>query len=248
MKFCNLSYGSAIVAGVLLDEGVAPLFQLIPEIEGVSHPDSGRPMAMGATVNGVNNLVHLSDWQNAVSEVDDQILRMTEKVQVDEVKFAPPVLQPNSFRDFYAFEEHVRVARSRRGLEVVPEWYEIPVFYFSNHRSFITHGDSLVFPQGGEWLDYELEVAAVINRQAENLSLEQAESCIAGYCLLNDWSLRDTQRREMAVGLGPAKGKDFASGLGPWLVTPDELSGKKEGQGLRPGNDRTYQRHTVQQR
>jgi fumarylacetoacetate (FAA) hydrolase len=138
-----------------------------------------------------------------------------------------------SFRDFYAFEQHVKTARGRRGLEMIPEWYELPVFYFSNPRSMIPDGAPLRAPPYGERLDYELEVACVIGSEGRDLSLEEAEAHVLGYAVLNDWSLRDVQRREMKVGLGPAKGKDFATSLGPLLVTPDELEERRQGKGYR---------------
>jgi fumarylacetoacetate (FAA) hydrolase len=124
------------------------------------------------------------------------------------------VQRPPSVRDFYAFEEHVRNARAVTGRgEVVPEWYELPVFYFSNPAAIYGPGDVIPYPEGSEALDYELEVAAVIG----------AGDQIGGFTVLNDWSARDLQRHEMKVGLGPAKGKDFATSIGPVLVTPDEL-------------------------
>jgi fumarylacetoacetate (FAA) hydrolase len=133
--------------------------------------------------------------------------------RLDEVRLRPPVLHPPSVRDFYAFEEHVRRARALRGLEVPPEWYEQPVFYFSNPAAIYGPEDEIPYPTETEELDYELEVAAVIG----------ADGGIGGFTVLNDWSARDVQRAEMKVGLGPAKGKDFATSLGPVLVTPDEL-------------------------
>lgn len=136
-----------------------------------------------------------------------------------------------SFRDFYAFEQHVKTARGRRGLEMIPEWYELPVFYFSNARSLLPAGADLQAPEGGSWLDYELEVGCVIGREGRDIPVAQAEQHILGYTVVNDWSLRDLQRQEMKVGLGPAKGKDFATGLGPVLVTPDEIEDRRSGKG-----------------
>ena len=130
-----------------------------------------------------------------------------------DVLLRAPVLRPPSVRDFYAFEQHVRTARASRGLEVPAEWYEAPVFYFSNPAAIYGPEDEVPYPEGTAELDYELEVAAVIG----------AEGRIGGFTVMNDWSARDLQRQEMAVGLGPAKGKDFATSLGPLLVTPDEL-------------------------
>jgi fumarylacetoacetate (FAA) hydrolase len=133
---------------------------------------------------------------------------------LDEVRLLAPVQNPPSVRDFYAFEQHVKNARAVTGRgEVVPEWYEIPAFYFSNPAAIYGPDDEIPYPEGTEKLDYELEVAAVIGAGGE----------IAGFTVMNDWSARDLQRQEMAVGLGPAKGKDFATSLGPVIVTPDGL-------------------------
>ncbi|MBK6901210.1 MAG: fumarylacetoacetate hydrolase family protein [bacterium] len=149
----------------------------------------------------------------------------------DGVRLLPPVPRPPTFRDFYAFEQHVRTARGHRGLEMVAEWYEFPVFYFSNPAAMVGHGAAVAMPPDTAELDFELEIAAVIGRGGRDLDPADAESAIAGYCVLNDWSARDLQRAEMKVGLGPAKGKDFATGLGPWLVTPDELADRRAGKG-----------------
>ena len=132
---------------------------------------------------------------------------------LEEVRLLAPVGRPPSIRDFYAFERHVASARAQRGLEMAPEWYQIPVFYFSNPAAIFGPEDEIVFPRESSAWDYELEAAAVIG----------GDGRIAGFTVLNDWSARDLQKMEMAVGLGPAKGKDFATSLGPVLVTPDEL-------------------------
>jgi fumarylacetoacetate (FAA) hydrolase len=134
---------------------------------------------------------------------------------LSEVKLLAPVLHPPTVRDFYAFEQHVATARASRGLEIPPEWYEQPVFYFSNPAAIFGPDQQVPYPAGTEELDYELEVAAVIG----------AEGAIAGFTVLNDWSARDLQRSEMRVGLGPAKGKDFATSIGPVVVTVDEFPG-----------------------
>ena len=134
-----------------------------------------------------------------------------------DVDLRPPVLHPPSIRDFMAFEEHVANSRRRRGGEVPAEWYEQPVFYFSNPTAVYGPDEAVPYPEGTEELDYELECAAVIG----------AHGAIGGFTVLNDWSARDLQRREMRVGLGPAKGKDFATSLGPVVVTPDEFDGSE---------------------
>jgi fumarylacetoacetate (FAA) hydrolase len=132
-----------------------------------------------------------------------------------DVEFRAPVLHPPSVRDFYAFEQHVKTARASRGLDVPQEWYDIPVFYFSNPAAIYGPGDEIPKPPDTNELDYELEVAAIIG----------AEGRIGGFTIMNDWSARDLQRAEMRVGLGPSKGKDFATSFGPIVVTPDEFDG-----------------------
>jgi fumarylacetoacetate (FAA) hydrolase len=132
-----------------------------------------------------------------------------------EVDLLPPVLHPPAVRDFMAFEQHVANARAQRGSEVPKEWYEIPVFYFSNPAAIYGPDAEIAYPAETRELDYELECAAMIG----------AEGKIAGFTVMNDWSARDVQRAEMRVGLGPAKGKDFATSFGPVLVTTDEFDG-----------------------
>jgi 2-keto-4-pentenoate hydratase/2-oxohepta-3-ene-1,7-dioic acid hydratase in catechol pathway len=152
-----------------------------------------------------------------------------EVVALDAVRLRAPIPTPPTVRDFYAFEQHVKTARQRRGLDMDPDWYELPVFYFSNPYAVIADGDDVRVPAGSAELDFELEVAAIIGRGGSDLTPEQGERSIAGYCVMNDWSARDVQRREMKLSMGPVKGKDFATTLGPMLVTPDELESKRKG-------------------
>jgi 2-keto-4-pentenoate hydratase/2-oxohepta-3-ene-1,7-dioic acid hydratase in catechol pathway len=148
---------------------------------------------------------------------------------LDEVRLLPPISRPPSVRDFYAFEQHVRTARQRRGLDMDPDWYELPVFYFSNPAAVIGPEDDVAVPPGSGQLDFELEVAAVVGQGGADLSPDDAERHIAGFTVMNDWSARDVQRREMKLSMGPVKGKDFATSLGPFLVTPDELEPFRKG-------------------
>lgn len=143
-------------------------------------------------------------------------------------KLAPVITQPPTIRDFYAFEQHVEAGRKSRGLEMIAEWYDIPVFYFTNPSSLSGHGDQIAVPPGCQKLDFEVEIAAVIGRHASNVTVADARRYIVGYTIFNDWSARDLQRKEMLVGLGPAKGKDFASSIGPMLVTADEIESKRK--------------------
>ena len=141
----------------------------------------------------------------------------------EEVRLFSPIPNPQSFRDFYAFEQHVRSARKLRGLDMHPDWFKIPIFYFSNPAALFGHNEDILYPKGTSELDFELEFAIVIANGGSNIKKEEAEKYIAGYTVCNDWSARDIQREEMAMSLGPAKGKDFATSFGPYLVTPDEL-------------------------
>jgi 2-keto-4-pentenoate hydratase/2-oxohepta-3-ene-1,7-dioic acid hydratase in catechol pathway len=147
-----------------------------------------------------------------------------------QVQLRPPIPQPPSIRDFSAFEEHCRNGLKALGRDVSADWYEIPVFYFANPNSVLGQGDPVTAPGNTLRLDYELEIGIVIGKEGINLTPDEAEAHIAGYCVMNDWSARDLQNREMQlVPIGPAKGKDFANGFGPWLVTPDELADKRAG-------------------
>jgi 2-keto-4-pentenoate hydratase/2-oxohepta-3-ene-1,7-dioic acid hydratase in catechol pathway len=151
-------------------------------------------------------------------------------VELDSVQLKAPIPRPPTVRDFYAFEQHVRTARQRRGLEMDPDWYELPVFYFSNPYAISGPDVDVVIPPGSVEMDYELEVAAVVGMGGADLDPAEAERSIAGYCVMNDWSARDIQRREMKLSMGPVKGKDFATSIGPVLVTPDELEDTRRNQ------------------
>ncbi len=157
---------------------------------------------------------------------DDAIL------DVADLAFGPPVLRPPSIRDFYAFEGHVRTMWERRGGEIPETWYRLPVFYFSNVSEIRGPDEPVWCPAASSELDYELEVAALIDTPAVDLGPERAEEAIGGFTIFNDWSARDLQREETVVRLGPAKGKDFASSFGPYLVTPDELADARRAHGF----------------
>lgn len=164
----------------------------------------------------------------------DKALRAEEKMkngQVDpgkgmnpsSLQLLAPVPFPSSCRDGYAFRQHVESARRNRGVPMIPEFDQYPVFYFTNHHSIVGPGPVRCMPDHFDELDFELELAIVINRRGRNIPAAEAESYIAGFMIMNDISARRLQMEEMLLNLGPAKGKDFATATGPWLVTPDEL-------------------------
>ncbi|MER6352402.1 fumarylacetoacetate hydrolase family protein [Streptomyces sp. NPDC001634] len=169
----------------------------------------------------------------AALEAGAAALDNSSPIPIDSVRLLPP-LEPPTVRDFAAFEEHVEgVVRSvSGGGVVVPEWYEAPAFYFTNPYALIGAHDEVPVPPGSHVLDFELEVATVIGKDGASLTPEEARDHVFGYTVLNDWSARDLQGREMKVGLGPAKGKDFATTLGPWLVTADELDTYRDDEGF----------------
>lgn len=164
----------------------------------------------------------IKKWDHFFSIVKDWNGKL-EPIDLTEANFLPATGIPPTFRDFYAFEDHVKTARARRNLKMIPAWYEIPTFYFSNPHSIVGHGSPIYAPADSSELDYELEVGAIIGREGRDISQENAWGHIAGFTIINDFSARDLQRLEMKIGLGPAKGKDFATAVGPYLVTRDEI-------------------------
>lgn len=138
-------------------------------------------------------------------------------------KFLAPVPHPTSCRDAYAFRQHVEAARRNRGMEMIPQFDQYPIFYYTNHNAIIGEGPVMVEKDHLEKLDFELEVAIVIGKRGKNIESKDAYKYIAGFTIMNDFSARQLQMEEMLLSLGPAKGKDFATAIGPWLVTLDEL-------------------------
>jgi fumarylacetoacetate (FAA) hydrolase len=152
-------------------------------------------------------------------EADDDAV-----LDAGDLAFGPPILRPPSLRDFYAFEGHVGKMWARRGGEIPEAWFRLPVFYFSNVSEIRGPDEPVWAPRGSAELDFELEVCALVDTPVRDLEPARAEEAIGGFCILDDWSARDLQRDETTVRLGPAKGKDFATTIGPWMVTPDELA------------------------
>ena len=134
-----------------------------------------------------------------------------------------PVPHPSSCRDGYAFRQHVAAARRNRKVDMIPEFDQYPIFYFTNHNAIQGPGEIECMPDHFNKLDFELEVAVVLNKKGRNVKAADADGLIAGYMIMNDMSARTLQMEEMLLNLGPAKGKDFSTVIGPWLVTPDEL-------------------------
>jgi len=174
-------------------------------------------LARGVRIEALAELVEGFETARSPDPDDDAVL------DPDDLRFGPPILRPPAFRDFYAFERHVATMWARRGAEVPEAWYRLPIFYFSNTSEIRGPGDPVWAPRGSSELDFELEVGAIVDTPIFDVPEERAGEAIGGYFVLNDWSARDLQRDETTVRLGPAKGKDFATTIGPWITTPDAL-------------------------
>jgi 2-keto-4-pentenoate hydratase/2-oxohepta-3-ene-1,7-dioic acid hydratase in catechol pathway len=170
---------------------------------------------------------------DTLAEAGREALSGSAGVALSEVRLLAP-LQPPAIRDFVAFEAHIEgVSRALDGLSAVPEvWYGAPAFYFTNPHAVLGPSDDVEVPPRCAVLDFECEIGAVIGRSGRDLTIEQAREAIVGYTIFNDWSARDLQRPEKELGLGFAKGKDFANTLGPWLVTADELEPYRDDEGF----------------
>ena len=206
MKFVTYSApNTAAQPGLLMDDGIIPLpFDSMLDL--IQAGDAGLETARTAPRS---NLLPLNG-----------------------IKLHAPIHRPPTLRDFYAFEQHVKTANQNRGRDVPENWYKFPVFYFTNPNSIFGPDDEIPFPPSTQARDFELEIAIIIGKPGIDIRPEDAPAHIFGYTIFNDWSARDIQREEMKVALGPAKGKDFASSLGPAIVTADALAHKTAG---RPG-------------
>ena len=206
----------------------------------VSYLKSGE-IQLGAIVNeAVYNLQSVNenlpkniiDFFHASNELIQQTEKQLSKIADNSLSVEPvkdytllaPVPRPTSCRDGYAFRQHVESARRNRGVEMIKEFDQYPIFYFTNHNAVQGPGDIYCMPDHFQQLDFELELAIVIGKEGRNIKAKDADAYIAGFTIMNDLSARKLQMEEMLLNLGPAKGKDFSTVIGPWLVTPDELS------------------------
>jgi fumarylacetoacetate (FAA) hydrolase len=183
------------------------------------HPDI--PNTMNMFLNYWDELFPLV--QAGDLAIQEGHLNSKKAVPIENVHVLAPVPMPSSCRDGYAFRQHVEAARRNRKVPMIPEFDQFPVFYFTNHHSIQGPGEIRCMPDHFHKLDFELEVAVVIARSGRNIRASEADEYIAGLMIMNDMSARTLQAEEMLLNLGPAKGKDFATATGPWLVTLDEL-------------------------
>lgn len=148
--------------------------------------------------------------------------------QLSEVKLLAPLPNPRSFRDYIGFEQHMLNASKSFGHTIGQAWYEMPIFYFTNHQAIYGPEDEIKKPIKETRLDLELEMACIIGKKGRDIPAKEAKNHIFGYTVYNDWTARAIQKREMEIPLGPHKGKDFANAIGPWIVTADEMEQYKD--------------------
>jgi fumarylacetoacetate (FAA) hydrolase len=210
MKFVSFSHGAIAQAALLVDNKVYPLSLINAEI----------PETMKAI---------LEDWETNKAKsqtIQDEIIngKHSEKaLNYSDLNILAPVPQPSSCRDGYAFRQHVAAARRNRKVPMIEEFDQYPIFYFTNHNAIQGPGEIVCMPDHFQKLDFELEAAIVIGKKGRNITAADADDYIAGYMIMNDMSARTLQMEEMLLNLGPAKGKDFSTVIGPFMITPDEL-------------------------
>ena len=183
------------------------------------HPDLPNTMGM-----------FLNYWEESLPQalgglvmIEEGNISQNKAIPIDSVQLLSPVPFPTSCRDGYAFRQHVAAARRNRKVDMIEEFDQYPIFYFTNHHSVRGPGNVLCMPDHFEKLDFELEAAIVICKHGRNIKAEDADEYIGGLMIMNDLSARKLQMEEMLLNLGPAKGKDFATTVGPWLVTLDDM-------------------------
>ena len=211
MKIISYRLNNATSYGVLVNN----------ELYSLPENQSGLPASMNAFLALEEKGMQLA--QQTANQIADKSIVA---VPIKNYEILAPVPHPTSCRDGYAFRQHVEAARKNRGVEMIPEFDQYPIFYFTNHQAVEGPGPVYCMPDHFEQLDFELEIAIVIGKKGRNIKANEADAYIAGFTIMNDMSARKLQMEEMLLNLGPAKGKDFSTVIGPWLVTSDELAQK----------------------
>jgi fumarylacetoacetate (FAA) hydrolase len=198
--------------GAIINDYVLNMDQLHPEL----------PNTMGGLLQFWDDFLPLA--LSGEQTIKDKAASLDRGIPLSDISLIAPVPFPTSCRDGYAFRQHVAAARRNRGVPMIPEFDQYPIFYFTNHHSIQGPGEILCMPDHFEKLDFELEAAVLICKQGRNIKAEDADNYIGGLMIMNDMSARRLQMEEMLLNLGPAKGKDFCTVIGPMLVTLDELA------------------------
>ncbi len=214
MKLVSYLYKNSVHLGIYFEEKIYNLSETSKALGKKSLPNDMLAF-----------LRQGEDAMNEAKKINEEIRRRGDlsSLNKNEATLLAPVPHPTSCRDGYAFRQHVAAARRNRKVEMIKEFDQYPIFYFTNHNAIQGEGDILCMPDHFQKLDFELEASIVIGKKGRNIRAAQADEYIAGYMIMNDMSARTLQIEEMLLNLGPAKGKDFSTVIGPWLVTPDEL-------------------------
>ena len=210
MKLVTYKTNDLTQTGVLVNNQIYPLHTINPAIAANMRDMLNDWDSQSAMARHVESEIIAGQYSDLATPCSNDIL-------------LAPVPQPTSCRDGYAFRQHVAAARRNRGVPMIPEFDQYPIFYFTNHNAIQGPGEIPCMPDHFHKLDFELEAAIVIGKRGRNIKAHEADQYIAGYMIMNDMSARRLQMEEMLLNLGPAKGKDFSTVIGPWLVTPDEL-------------------------
>ncbi|GAB3794087.1 fumarylacetoacetate hydrolase family protein [Virgibacillus kimchii] len=215
--------------GILTEEGVVDLqsaYKNWLELNKNCSAKSARTISEIIFSDDLVNFLNYGDLSLEYTRIilEDKFLCEKFSFSEDKIILLAPITNPPGIRDFISFEEHIKNTRKKRNLEVPPKWYEIPAYYKGSTATIKGPDENIIWPNYTRKLDYELEIACIIGKKAESISREQAGEYIFGYTIMNDFSARDIQMEEVSIGLGPAKGKDFATSLGPYIVTKDEFS------------------------
>tara|TARA_Y100001970_G_scaffold139328_1_gene171425 strand:+ start:1620 stop:2606 length:987 start_codon:yes stop_codon:yes gene_type:complete len=232
MKIIRYFYQKEIKAGLLINES-----QVI-NIDDIK-------LSINATLNEHDKYVIKNKLYNVepiflISLINKGVItkelnyKQDSIIELNNIELLSPITKPNSIRDGYAFRQHVEAGRKARGLPMIKEFDLNPVYYYSNHSSITGPGNLFFNKKHLNKLDFELELAIIIGKEGQNISVKDADEYIFGFMIMNDWSARDVQMQEMKLNLGPAKGKDFCTSLGPYLTTKDEL--KKQTSKTKKGN------------
>ena len=211
MKFVSFIKDQEVRVGLYINDKIYDL------------AENGKAIGQQIPSSMLELLWHEESGMDAARKIEDAIKSDKTAITADKIRMLAPIPNPPSCRDAYAFRQHVATARRNRGVDMIPEFDMYPIFYFTNHNAIYGEGDILVEDDHLQKLDFELEAAIVVGKRGKNISSKNADQYIAGYTIMNDLSARVLQMEEMKLNLGPAKGKDFATVIGPRMVTPDEL-------------------------
>ena len=229
MKILRYNYKNLIKTGLLIDDNK------IISIDNLNLESEEKLTSHDHYI--IQNKLYNVEPIFLIELINKKIITGSEKynnknlIDLNNVELLSPIVKANSLRDAYSFRKHVEAGRKSRNLPMIKEFDEVPVYYYSNHTAITGPGELFFNQKHLNKLDFELELAIIIGEKGKNIKVKDADKYIFGFMIMNDWSARDIQKQEMALNLGPAKGKDFCTSLGPYIVTKDEIKKEKSNSG-----------------